>query len=41
MEQRWSLKEEIRKKESRDDVEGSEGGSGESQEEGTLSSASC
>ena len=41
MEWRWSLEGEIRKEESRDDVEGSENGSGESQEEGTPSYASC
>ena len=41
MEQRWSLEEAVGKKESGDDMEGSEDGPGESQEEGTLSSASC
>ena len=41
MGQRWSLKGAVRKEKSRDDVEGSEDGSGKSQEEGTLSSASC
>ena len=40
MEQRWSLEEEVRKEKSGDDAEGSEDGSGESQEEGTLSSIS-
>ena len=40
MEQRWSLEEEVRKEKSGDDAEGSEDGSGESQEEGTLSSTS-
>ena len=39
--QRWSLEEEIGKEENRDNVEGSKDGSGESQEEGTLLSASC
>jgi len=41
MEQRWSLEGENRKEESRDDKEGSEDGSGESQEKRTLLSASC
>jgi len=41
MEQRWSLEGAVEKEESRDDVEGSEDGPRESQEEGTLSSASC
>jgi len=41
MEQRWSLKGEVRKKVSGDDTGGSEDGPRESQEEGTLSSASC
>jgi len=41
MEQRWGSKGVIGKEESRDDMEGSEDGPGESQEEGTLSSASC
>ena len=40
MERRWSLEEEVRKEKSGDDAEGSEDGSGESQEEGTLSSTS-
>jgi len=39
--QRWSLEEEVGKEENRDNVEGSKDGSGESQEEGTLLSASC
>ena len=38
--QRWSLEEEVGKEENRDNVEGSKDGSGESQEEGTLLSAS-
>jgi len=38
MEQRWSLEGEVRKEKSGDDIEGSEDGPGESQEEGTLSS---
>ena len=41
MEQRWGLEGAVRKEESGDNTEGSEDGSGESQEEGTLSSASC
>ena len=41
MEQRQSLEGENRKKESRDDAEGSEGGPGESQEKGTPLFASC
>jgi len=41
IEQRWGSEEESRKEESRDDAEGSEDGPRESQEEGTLSSASC
>jgi len=41
MEQRWSLEGAVEKKESRDDVEGSKDGPRESQEEGTLLSASC
>jgi len=41
MEQRWGSEEESGKEENEDDVEGSEDGPGESQEEGTLSSASC
>jgi len=41
LERRWGLEGESRKEENRDDVEGSEDGPGESQKEGTLSSASC
>ena len=41
MEQRWGLEEESRKKESGDDVEGSEDGPGESQEGESPSSTSC
>jgi len=41
MEQRWGSEEESGKEENGDDVEGSKDGPGESQEEGTLSSASC
>ena len=41
MEWRWSLEREVGKEESRDDVEGSENGPRESQEERTLSSTSC
>jgi len=41
MERRWSLEGKVGKEESRDDAGGSEDGSRESQEEGTLSSASC
>jgi len=41
MEQRWSLEGEVRKEESRDDIEGSEDGPGKIQEEGTPLSASC
>jgi len=41
MEQRWGSERVVRKEENRDEEEGSEGGPGESQEEGTLSSASC
>jgi len=40
IERRWRLEEESGKK-SRDDMEGSEDGPRESQEEGTPSSASC
>ena len=40
MERRWGSEEESGK-ESGDDVEGSEGSPGESQKEGTPSSASC
>ena len=41
MERRWGSEGESGKKESGDDVEGSEDGPGESQEGGTPSSASC
>jgi len=41
MEQRWGSEGESGKEEDGDDAEGSEDGPGESQEEGTLSSASC
>ena len=41
MEQRWGLEGESGKEENRNDTEGSEDGPGESQEEGTPSSASC
>jgi len=41
MERRWGSEGESGKEENRDDVEGSEDGPRESQEEGTLSSASC
>jgi len=41
MEWRWGSEEESGKEENRDDVEGSEDGPGESQEEGTPSSTSC
>jgi len=41
MEWRWGSEREVGKEESRDDVEGSENGPGESQEEETLSSTSC
>ena len=41
MERRWGSEEESKKEENRDDVEGSEDGPRESQEEGTPSSASC
>ena len=41
MEQRWSLEEVVGKEESGNDAEGSEDSPGESQEEGTLLSASC
>ena len=40
MEWRWSSEEAVRKEEGGDDIEGSENGPGESQEEGTPSSAS-
>jgi len=41
MEWRWSLEGIVKKEESRDDMEGSEDGPGESQEEGTPLSTSC
>jgi len=41
MEQRWGSEEENRKKESMDNVEGSEDGPRESQEEETPLSVSC
>jgi len=41
MERRWESEGESRKEEDGDDMEGSEDGPGESQEERTLSSASC
>jgi len=41
MEQRWGFEGENEKKENRDGKTGSEDGPKESQEEGTLSSASC
>jgi len=41
MERRWGSEGKSRKEENGDDVEGSEDGPGESQEEGTPSSASC
>jgi len=41
MEQRWGLEGKSRKEENRNDMERSKNGPGESQEEGTLSSASC
>jgi len=41
MERKWGLEGESRKEEDGDDAEGSEDGPGESQEEGTPSSASC
>jgi len=41
MEWRWGLEGESGNEEDRDDVEGSKDGPGESQEEGTPSSASC
>ena len=40
LEQRWGLEGENKKEESGDKEEGSENGPGESQEEGTLLSAS-
>ena len=41
MERRWGLEGAVRKEKSRDDAEGSEDGSGESQEERTPSSTFC
>ena len=41
MEQKWGLEEENEKEESEDEEGGSEDGPRESQEEGTLLSASC
>ena len=41
MEWRWGLEGAVGKEKSGDDTEGSEDGPGESQEEGTLSFASC
>ena len=41
MEQKWGLEGEVGKEENGDNAKGSEDGLGESQEEGTLSSASC
>jgi len=41
IEWRWGLEGVVEKEKSRNDMEGSKDGSGESQEEGTLSSASC
>jgi len=41
MEWKWGSEGAVRKEESGNDVEGSEDGPGESQEEGTPSSASC
>jgi len=41
IEWRWGLEEESGKEENGDEEEGSEDGPGESQEEGTLLSASC
>jgi len=41
MEQRWSLEGEVGKEKSRDNMEGSEDGPRESQEERTPSSTSC
>ena len=41
MEWRWGLEGVVRKEESRDNMEGSEDGPRESQEEGTPLSASC
>ena len=41
MEQRWGSEGVVGKEESRNDAERSENGPGESEEEGTLLSASC
>ena len=41
MEQKWGLEEEVGKEKNGDDAKGSKDGPRESQEEGTLSSASC
>ena len=41
MEQKWGLEGEVGKEENGDNAKGSEDGLGESQEEGTLSSAFC
>jgi len=41
MKQKWNLKREDRKEESSNEERGSKNGSGESQEEETLLSASC
>ena len=41
MEWRWSLEGEVRKKESRDDMEGSEDGTGKIQKKRTPLSTSC
>ena len=41
MEQKWGLEEENEKEESEDEEGGTEDGPRESQEEGTLLSASC
>ena len=41
IEQRQSLEGKVGKEESEDNAEGSKNGPGESQKEGTLSSASC
>ena len=41
MEQRWGSERESEKEENGDKEKGSKDGPGESQEEGTLSSASC
>ena len=41
MEQKWGLEGEVGKEKNGDDAKGSKDGPRESQEEGTLSSASC